>query len=237
MAEELTAALFNGHELRGAGPSRFMRDARPDVVAGHGLGDLAALVAADALDLRDALRLAVVREQLVAHACERAGGGMLAVCDPDAASAAEHIARASGVQVARHDSPSRVVVSGSHAQLRRARAAAAQLNITVSELDAAAALHCSAMSASADTFALVVEDVAFRRPSLPVYSSVTAEPIDDPRMELAHCLEQPVLWSETVRALDAAGASRFVEAGSSVLGDLVCETLGGEAAGSELVPA
>src|SRR4051812_17212219 len=103
MAENLTAALFTGRELRGAGPAAFVRDAQPDVVAGHGLGDIAALVAADALDLSDGLRLAVLREQLIAHASEHKGGGMLAICGDDAAGGAARIAELSGVYVARHD--------------------------------------------------------------------------------------------------------------------------------------
>jgi [acyl-carrier-protein] S-malonyltransferase len=226
MGEDLTAALFDGRELRGSGPGRFVHESRPDVVAGHGLGDLAALVAAGALDHGDALRLAVVREQLIARANERVGGGMLAILGTDAAARAWRIADRSGVQVARHDSPARVVVAGTHEQLRHARAVAAELHIAVGEVAAPAALHCSALSAGADAFASMLERVPFRRPSLPVYSSVTAGPIGDPRAELARCLEAPVLWSDTARALEAAGAARFVESGSSrVLGDLVCETL------------
>jgi [acyl-carrier-protein] S-malonyltransferase len=226
MAENLTAALFSGRELRGSGPAAFMRDSQPDVVAGHGLGDIAALVAADVLEPADGLRLAVLREQLIAHASEHMGGGMLEISGDGAAGAAERIADLSGVHVARHDSPRRAVVAGSHDQLCRARAAAADLPVDLVDLRAPAALHCDVMATSAAVFASVLEGVAFRRPSLPVYSSLTAQPVDDPRAELARCLTEPVQWSETVLALEAAGATRFVEAGAT-LGDLVCETLGG----------
>ena len=238
MAGDLTAALFNGHELRGHGPARFVRENRPDVVAGHGLGDLAALVAADAIDLGDAVRLAIVREQLIAHTSERAGGGMLAITCEDAATTAALVAERSGVYIAREDSPSRCVVAGTHDQLVRAREVAAVLGIATTAVDAPGPLHCAEMATTAEIFDLVLETVAFRRPSIPVYSSVTAEPIDDPRAALVSCLVAPVRWSDTVRALEAAGAARFIEAGAHELGDLVCETLGGsEAAGSELVHA
>lgn len=230
MAEDLTAALFNGHELHGDGPARFVAESRADVVAGYGLGDIAALVAADALDHADGVRLAVMREQLIACASEQTGGGMLEVLGAHAAVAAEWIAACSGTRVACRDSPEHCSVAGSHAQLQRARAAAVKLNIAVTERDAAAALHCSAMAATANVFELMLVHVAFRAPAIPVYSSVTAEPIDDPRAVLARCLEQPVLWSDTVRALDAAGTTRFVESASCGLGDLVWETLGGELA-------
>jgi [acyl-carrier-protein] S-malonyltransferase len=234
MADELTAALFTGHELRGHGPARFVRETQPDVVAGHGLGDLAALVAADALDLGDAVRLAVVREQLIAHTSEHTGGGMLVIACDDAALNAMLVAGRSGVHVARYDSPGRCVVAGSHEQLEAARKVAAELRIDTEPIEAAGALHCAEMATSAEVFGLLLEAVAFRRPSIPVFSSVSAEPIVDPRRALVQCLVSPVLWSNTVRALEAAGATRFVEAGASELGDLVCETLG---TGSELVHA
>lgn len=238
MAEELTAALFNGHELRGQGPAAFVRETQPDIVAGHGLGDIAALVAADALDLEDALRLAVVREQLIAHTSEHAGGGMLALCCDDAALIGTLVAERTGVHIARYDAPARCVVAGCHDQLEAARAVAGELGVATAPIQAQGALHCTEMATTADIFGLMLESIPFRRPSIPVYSSVTAEPIVDPRLALVRCLVAPVLWTETVRALEAAGATRFVEAGARRLGDLVCATLGGsEAAGSELVHA
>jgi [acyl-carrier-protein] S-malonyltransferase len=226
MTDDLTVALFNGRELRGAGPWHFVRRTQPDVMCGHGFGDLAALVAADALDLEDALRLAVLREQLIATANEEIAGGMLAIVGPDAAGAACKIAERCGVHIARHDSPTRIVVSGSHEKLGRARALAAELGVEVGDVQAPGSLHCAALSECADAFATALEEVTFRRPKVPVYSSVTAEPIVDPRSELARCLQEPVMWCDTVRALEAVGAVRVVESGSaSVLGDLVSETL------------
>lgn len=226
MARDLTAALFSGDELRGRGPARFMREARPDVVAGHGLGDLAALVAADALDLDDALRLAVVREQLIAHTSEHAAGGMLGLVGDDAAPGAAIVAERTGVHIARYDSPIRCVVAGAHDQLVAARRVAAELGIETEAVQSPGAVHCAAMATTADIFGLLLETVAVRRPSIPVYSSVTAEPIGDPRFALARCLVAPVRWSDTVREIEAAGATRFVDAGAHRLGDLVCETLG-----------
>lgn len=231
MADDLTVALFDGNELRGLGPAPFVREAQPDVVAGHGLGDLAALVAADALDLADALRLAVVREQLLAHASEYTGGGMLELSGEDATDAAARVVERSGAHVSRYDSPLRVALSGTHEQLARARATAAELAIDVADVDAPAALHCAELATTAAVFASMLASVPFRRPALPVYSSLTGEPVADPRAELASCLDSPVRWTETILALEAAGAARFVDAGATRLGDLVCETL------SELVHA
>jgi len=226
MACDLTAALFDGHELRGHGPAQFMRESQPDIVAGHGLGDLAALVAADALDHHDAVRLAVAREQLIAQTSEHLGGGMLALSCDEAPLSAALIARRTGAHVACYDSPGRCVIAGSHDQLVDARKLAADMAIETAAIQAPGPMHCIQMQTVADSFALLLETVAFRRPSMPVYSSVTAEPIGDPRTALKRCLVAPVLWSDTVRALEAAGTTRFVEAGANKLGDLVRETLG-----------
>lgn len=240
--DDLTVALFTGPELWGPdSPAAFAQRVSADVVAGYGFGDLAALVAADALDRREALGLAQLREQFVAEANADLAGGLLAILDIDADAAARCVGALSGTRIAVHDSPARVVIAGSHKQLRSARLAATELGVTVSEVDAPAALHSAAMFAAAARFESALQDVTFRIPRMTVYSSVTAAPIRHPRTELARCLDAPVLWSQTVRALGAAGMARYIEAGpDQVLTDLVRETLSGrESAGveSELVHA
>jgi [acyl-carrier-protein] S-malonyltransferase len=242
MGEDRTAALFAGPELlRGDGLPAFARRVRADVVAGHGFGDLAALVAADVLDHRDALRLGQLREQFVGQANADRGGGLLAILDIDADAAARCLGVLSGTRIARHDSPERVVLAGTHEQLGDARLAAQELCLDVADVDAPAALHSPAMCAAAARFETALQDVAFRAATLTVYSSVTAAPMGDPRVELARCLDAPVLWSQTVRALSAAGTTRYVEAGSDgMLGDFARETLAGPevaAVQSELVHA
>lgn len=124
MGGDLTAALFSGPELRGGGPGPFVQRCEPDIVVGHGLGDLAALAAAQVLDLDDAIELSRVREQLIARANAEQSGGLLCVVAAKADDAARHIAALSGARVARQDSPRRVVLAGSHEQLTHARQAA-----------------------------------------------------------------------------------------------------------------
>jgi [acyl-carrier-protein] S-malonyltransferase len=232
MGGDLTAALFSGAELRDT--RAFVRRYEPDLVVGHGLGDLAALAAADVLAPADALALAALREQLIARAGAECGGGLLAIADADAEGAARRIAARSGARVARHDSPLRVVLTGSHAQLRDARRAAGTLRITVEPIDAPGALHGPAMRDAARRFATAVAAVPFADATRLVYSTVTAAPMRDPRAELAGCLAMPVLWRQTVGALCAAGTTRYVESGPGrVLGDLVLATLtGAEPAGA-----
>lgn len=224
----VTAALFTSHELRGRGPGEFVLHACPDIVAGHGLGDLAALVAAGALDRRAGQRLANARERLIAKAAADADApsGLLAVLDRDAEQAATRIAARSGVTIARYDSPTRAIVAGSEDQLLDARRAARELGISLAQVRAPAALHAPAMRDAARRFATVLEGVDFRAPAIAVYSSVSAGTIDDPRYALVAALERPVLWTQTIRALAHAGVTRFVEADPAhVLGDLAFEIL------------
>jgi [acyl-carrier-protein] S-malonyltransferase len=226
MGGDLTAALFGGPELRGGGPGPFARRSGADIVVGHGLGDLAALAAAQVLDQADAVELARVREQLVARANAERAGGLLCVVAHAAGDAARHIAALSGAHVARHDSPRRVVLAGSHEQLADARLAAAELSVSVLGVSASAALHSPAMAGAARGFADAVAAVPFRNATRIVYSTVTAAPMRDPRAELVACLGMPVLWRQTVCALSTAGVTRFAEAGGrGALGDLVLETL------------
>jgi len=236
MGNDLTAALFSGPELRGDGPGPFVGRCEPDVLVGHGLGDLAALAAADVIDLGDALELATLREQLIARAGAERAGGLLAVVDSDADAAARNIAMLSGARIARHDSPRRVVLAGTHEQLAHARMAADEIYVTVEHVDAAGPLHCAAMADVARRFARALAPITFHGGALTVYSSVTAAPMRDPRAELAACLVKPVLWRQTVWALSIGGTARYVESDSSrALGDLVLETLTGpEPAGMEL---
>jgi [acyl-carrier-protein] S-malonyltransferase len=223
---DLTAALFGGPELRGGGPEAFVQRCQPDVVVGHGLGDLAALVAAHVLDRDDAVDLCRVREQLIARANAEEAGGLLCVVAGAADDAARHIAALSGARIARRDSPRRVVLAGSHEQLAHARRAAAELCVSVVGVRAPGAVHGPAMTGAARHFADAVAAVPFRDATRIVYSTVTAAPMRDPRAKLAACLMRPVLWRETICALSAAGATHYVEAdGDRELGDLVLESL------------
>lgn len=226
MGGDLTAALFSGPELRGGGPGPFVQRCEPDVVVGHGLGDIAALAAAQVLDHDDAVELSRVREQLIARANAEQAGGLLCVVAARADDAARHIAALSGARVARQDSPRRVVLAGSHEQLTHARLAAEELYVSVVDVRAPGPLHGPALVGAARRFANALAEVPFRNATRIVYSTVTAAPMRDPRAELTACLLTPVLWRQTVRALSAAGVARFVEAGRDrSLGDLVLETL------------
>jgi malonyl CoA-acyl carrier protein transacylase len=181
----------------------------PDAVAGHSLGELAAFVAAGAIDEADGVRLVKLRGELMAQAT---GGGMLAVLGGDRDEIAA-IADRHGVTVANDNAPGQIVLSGLAADLD---AAAQDIEARTMRLPVTGAFHSPAMAVAAAPFAEALAATEIRLPRVQVYSCVTAAPVDDPaeiRAVLADGLTRPVRWRETVTAMRAAGIDSFTETG------------------------
>jgi [acyl-carrier-protein] S-malonyltransferase len=206
-----------------------------DLMAGHSLGELAALVAAGALSESDGLSLVALRGRLMNEAGERAGdgsggptGGMLALLGRGAAEHAAALADAHGLSVANDNSPQQVVLSGLRSALPDAAAAAQELGLRPMELDVTGAFHSPMMASASSGFEIALEGVDIKPSAVPVISAVTAEPFDDVRRRLIEALTSPVRWRETLLALHDLGASRFVEVGPGrVLTGLAKRTLEG----------
>jgi malonyl CoA-acyl carrier protein transacylase len=201
---------------------------RPDVVAGHSLGEFAALVAAGALDADDGLKLVALRGRLMAEAAdsERAGG-MLAVLGAGVEVVTEIAAR-HGVIVANDNAPGQIVLSGEARALERAADEARERGHKAMPLRVAGAFHSPAMAPVVPAFRAALDEVEFAPPHTPVVSSITAEPFDDVRARLAEALTRPVRWRETLLRLREQGVRSFVEVGpGKVLTGLVKRTLEG----------
>jgi malonyl CoA-acyl carrier protein transacylase len=200
-----------------------------DFMAGHSLGELAALVAAGGLSERDGLRLVSLRGRLMQQAGERAGGGgMVALLGRDAATLAPALAAAHALAVANDNSPQQVVLSGAREVLPAAARDAEELGLRAMILPVTGAFHSPMMAAAVPAFEEALAETEIRPLQAPVYSAVTAEPFDDVRERLAEALTAPVRWRETLLALHAAGATRFVEVGPGrVLTSLAKRTLRG----------
>lgn len=198
-----------------------------DFMAGHSLGELGALVAAGCLTERDGLELVALRGRLMQEAGERAGdGGMLALLGAGAAEHAESLAEAHGLAVANDNSPQQVVLSGARAALPGAATAARELGLRPMELPVTGAFHSPMMAGAVPEFAAALDRVEIESPRVTVLSAVTAEPFDDVRRRLVEALTMPVRWRETLLALHARGAERFVEVGpGKVLTGLAKRTL------------
>jgi [acyl-carrier-protein] S-malonyltransferase len=201
--------------------------AQPDFMAGHSLGELAALVAAGALEERSGLELVALRGRLMQRSGAHAGdGGMLALLGAGAAEQAPELADAHGLAVANDNSPQQVVLSGARAALPQAAEAARELGLRAVELPVSGAFHSPMMAGAVPEFAAALERVEIRTPRVTVLSAVTAAPFDDVRRRLAEALTMPVRWRETMLALHRLGAERFIEVGPGrVLTGLAKRTL------------
>ena len=198
-----------------------------DLLAGHSLGEYAALVAAGSLDPHDGLRLVALRGRLMQEAGERDSGrgGMLAVLGSGAVSPAQ-LADRHGLFVANDNAPGQVVLSGPAGALEPAAADAEAAGLRAIRLPVTGAFHSPAMAGGVPAFEAALAEVELSPPRAPVFSGVTAAPFDDLRRRLAEGLTHGVRWRETLLALRARGARRLVEVGPGrVLTGLVRRTL------------
>jgi len=197
------------------------------LMAGHSLGEIAALVAAGCLSERDGLELVALRGRLMQEAGERAGdGGMLALMGAGAAEHAVELADAHGLAVANDNSPQQVVLSGARSALPGAARAAERLGLRAIELPVTGAFHSPMMEPAVPEFSAALERVQLRESCVTVLSAVTAAPFDDIRRRLTEGLTMPVRWRETMLELHRLGAERFVEVGPGrVLTGLAKRTL------------
>jgi len=199
-----------------------------DFMAGHSLGELAALVAAGCLEERAGLELVALRGKLMQESGERAGdGGMLALLGAGAADHAAELAEANGLSVANDNSPQQVVLSGDRAGFAGASAAAQELRLRAMELPVTGAFHSPMMAEAVPEFSEALAKVEVTSPrDVTVLSAVTAAPFEDVPAQLAQALTMPVRWRETLLALRELGAERFLEVGpGKVLTGLVKRTL------------
>lgn len=194
----------------------------PAFVAGHSLGEYSALVAAGALDLKDALRLVRRRGELMR---EHGTGSMAAIIGLDR-EAVDRIASESGAEVANDNAPGQVTISGrtetvTHAmELARAAGARRALLLPVN-----GAFHSSLMAPVVDGMRPLIEATPLAEAAVPLITNVDARPIqhpDDLRTELLDQICAPVRWVDSVNMMSAAGVTHFYEVGpGKVLSGLV----------------
>lgn len=194
----------------------------PDYVAGHSLGEYSALVAADALALRDAIRLVRRRGELME---EHALGGMIAVLGLDEETL-QVVANETGAEVANFNAPGQITLSGSDDAIAVAEMAAKQRGARrVVRLPVNGAFHSSLMTPVAEALASDIERTPVTKPRVPLISNVTAEPIvhpDDIRRELVDQICASVQWTRSVETMIELGVTHFYEVGAgTVLSGLI----------------
>lgn len=187
--------------------------------AGHSLGEFAALVAADVLDLADALDVVVLRGRAMQRAGEELPGTMAALLGAGVEQAIALCDAARGddvLVVANENSPVQMVISGSAPAVERASSLAAERKIRAVRLNVAGAFHSPLMEPAVAQIVERLSTIGFRAPAFPIAENVVGALVADPdelRELLGRQVVSPVRWMGCARALAAAGAATFVEAG------------------------
>jgi [acyl-carrier-protein] S-malonyltransferase len=201
----------------------------PDFVAGHSLGEYAALVAAGSLSYPDALRAVRRRGELMQQAVAVGAGAMGAVIGlgPDVvAEICREAAQGEVAEIANLNAPAQTVVAGHTAAVHRvAEAARARGARRVQLLSVSAPFHSSLMRPIARAFATVLDGLDIREPCVPFLAGLDAEPKRTAAAVTASLIEQldhPVRWVELVRRLVREGVETFIELGpGTVLSGLI----------------
>lgn len=191
---------------------------KPDMVAGHSLGEFSALTAAGALSFEDGLRLVAARAQAMQKACELKPSTMAAVLALPDEKVEEICASVDGVVVcANYNCPGQLVISGEieaiDAACEKALAAGAKRAL---KLAVGGAFHSPCMEPARIELAEAIEKTEIHAPICPVYQNVDAKPHTDPAEIKANLLTQltaPVRWTQSAQNMIADGATEFVELG------------------------
>ncbi|TKR32931.1 ACP S-malonyltransferase [Luteimonas gilva] len=194
--------------------------AQPAALAGHSLGEYAALVAAGALSLRDGAHLVRIRGQLMQEAAPPGTGAMAAVIGAEDALVKEVCEKASGSQVvvpANYNSPGQIVIGGDAEAVERALSMLAERGVRKAvKLAVSVPSHTPMMREAANRLSETMAGLAWQAPSIPVVQNVDAEARDNTqsiRDALVRQLYLPVRWTDCVQALAARGATRVGECG------------------------
>ncbi len=193
-------------------------DFKPEMVAGHSLGEFSALTAAGALSFEDGLRLVSARAQAMQKACELKPSTMAAIIALPDEKVEEICASIPGVVVAaNYNCPGQIVISGEveaiTAACEAAKAAGAKRALP---LKVGGAFHSPLMEPARAELASAIEATEIHTPVCPVYQNVDARPHTDPaeiKANLVAQLTAPVRWTQTVQNMVADGATVFVELG------------------------
>lgn len=207
-----------------------LEDFRPDMVAGHSLGEFSALVAAGAMDFEEGLRLVSIRAQAMQKACELNPGAMAAVLALPAETIENICANTQGVVVAaNYNCEGQIVISGDKSAVDAAciklKEAGARRALP---LPVGGAFHSPLMEPARAELAEGIAAAKISVPVCPIYQNVSAQPTTDPEVIKANLLTQltsPVRWTQSVRNMIADGTIHFIELGpGKVLQGLIAKT-------------
>lgn len=191
---------------------------KPDMVAGHSLGEFSALVANGVLDFEDGLRLVAKRALAMQHACELEDSTMAAVLGLDDHLVEAICADIDGVVVAaNYNCPGQLVISG---ETKAVEQACEKLKESGAKraliLPVGGAFHSPLMEPAREELAAAIKETQFNKPLCPIYQNVTTFAVTDPekiKENLIFQLTAPVKWTQSVQNMIADGATEFIEVG------------------------
>jgi [acyl-carrier-protein] S-malonyltransferase len=238
---EITEIMFNGSDedlkqTKVTQPAVFLHSVilaysiesfKPDMVAGHSLGELSALVANQTLSFEDGLNLVHKRALAMQKACEMNPSTMAAILGLDDSIVEEACKTIDEIVVAaNYNCPSQLVISGSNAGIEKACELMKENGAKRAlPLPVGGAFHSPLMEPARAELQEAIEATHFAKPICPVYQNVTASAISNPdeiKTNLISQLTAPVRWTQSVQAMVADGATHFIEVGpGKVLSGLV----------------
>lgn len=198
-----------------------LADFKPDMVAGHSLGEFSALVANKTLSFKDALLLVQQRADAMQRACELNPSTMAAVLNLDdkiVEDICNEISQSGDVVVAaNYNCPGQLVISGSingiNIACEKMKAAGAKRALV---LPVGGAFHSPLMEPAREQLAAAIQATTFNTPVCPVYQNITASAVSDAKEIQANLVKQltaPVRWTQTIQQMIADGATSFTEVG------------------------
>ncbi|WP_370214916.1 ACP S-malonyltransferase [Mesoflavibacter profundi] len=191
---------------------------KPDMVAGHSLGEFSALVANGALSFEDGLKLVSQRAMAMQKACEIQPSTMAAVLGLEDKLVEDICAKTEGIVVAaNYNCPGQLVISGEVEAINRACEAMKEAGARRAlVLPVGGAFHSPMMEPAREELAAAIENTMFSKPNCPIYQNVTASAIIDETEIKANLISQltaPVRWTQSVQQMITDGATLFTEVG------------------------
>ena len=230
---KITEIMFNGtdeqlKETKVTQPAIFLHstilakvlgdDFKPDMVAGHSLGEFSALVANGVLNFEDGLKLVSKRALAMQKACENEPSTMAAVLGLEDEKVEEICANTDGIVVAaNYNCPGQLVISGDVQAINKACESAKEAGAKRAlVLPVGGAFHSPLMAPAKEELAEAIEKTTFSKGNCPVYQNVTASAITDTneiKKNLVEQLTAPVKWTQTMKQMIADGCEEVVEVG------------------------
>lgn len=195
-----------------------LAEEKPDMVAGHSLGEFSALVANGTLEFEDALKLVLVRAQAMQAACEKNPSTMAAILGLDDKKVEDICASIQEIVVpANYNCPGQIVISGSIKGIETACALLKEAGAKRAlPLQVGGAFHSPLMQPAKEELETAISRTKFHNPNCAVYQNAVARAVHDPQEIQANLVRQltaPVRWTQSVECMIDNGAGRFTECG------------------------